>query len=37
MQSPALFKNIFKFQMFCPFFEKSHACPLSRIGPEYTN
>ena len=25
------------FQIFCHFFEKSHTCPLSRIGPEYTN
>ena len=44
MQSPALFKNIFKFCTFLtkfsnilPFFKKLHAYPLSIIGPEYAN
>ena len=44
VKSPALFKNIFKFctfcpnfQIFCPFFEKTHICPLYRTGPEYAN
>ena len=44
MQSPHFLKIFSSFvhfcpnsQIFCPFFEKSHVCPVSRIDPEYTN